>query len=455
VNTKRPRGVPSTKKTNALPNHRDFRSPLNPNVYFGRLRRKTQGLGLSPENANAILEVDRELLNAFRDPRNLSLDIINRFIERHYELISEDRATRVVGDSRRKMSGFEFNNDDNFEVMHSSANNLDCLFHSFLTATCPNFRRCKQHDKDEFANFFRRVIFLTLPVVQAYAVAQPHTYNQMLQRIMERDFLAELEIKLLAAQFHIRLLFLVNDDGDSILQFIDANVLALEIPSVGQNTDDSDWPIICLFTDMTHYESIRVNENYILTLDNIVVRAKPRVPIVADVPNNIPGYNPANFGPNVVPSRRRPALAIRSPAFNNMVGTRRSRGSPPVNNAYNLNNFGSRRRALADDSVAVIVPNHRKNHSNDNILFNGVYTFKKDHYFTVTRGNENKIKFTFEDIIPSFRHLNRDQSGRIFNISLNQYQNFLENIVDQRKEWIIYSKGKRLLIPGTWREDTA
>ena len=124
VNTKRPRGVPSTKKANAPPNHRDFRSPLNPNVYIGRLRRKTQGLGLSPENANAILEVDRELINEFRDPRNLSLDMINRFIERHYELISEDRATRVVGDSRRKMSRFEFNNDDNFEVMHSSASCL-------------------------------------------------------------------------------------------------------------------------------------------------------------------------------------------------------------------------------------------------------------------------------------------------------------------------------------------
>jgi hypothetical protein len=438
VNAKRPRGT--VKGSSSGSNHRNYRSPPNPNVYLSRLRLKLpQDLGLSPENAEGLLDLDRELINEFRNPRNLTLAKIDEFIGRHYDLMDEDRATRVVGNSRRKMEAF--NGTDSFEVMHSSANNLDCLFHSFLTASCPNFRKCRQHDKDEFANFFRRVIFLTLPVVQAYAVAQPHTYNQMLQRIMGRDFLEELEVKLLAAQFHIRLLFLVNDDGDSAQEFIDAHVLSIEIPSVNADTDDSGWPIICLFTDMTHYECVRVDGRYILTLDDVAVEAHPG--------NNFNfEYNAKLFGPNVVPNNT-----------TNMVGTRRARGNPAL---------ALRSPALDSNSIGIVLKRSATNKNKDpisrsDLISRGSYIITTysgrtiQTQFNVNRQND-RIKFNLFTATPSIAMLNlKRNSGvpkQVFYVTLAEYRNFLDNILNKNREWTVQGENnKKIKIPGRWETD--
>lgn len=93
--------------------------------------------------------------------------------------------------------------------MSSSASECDCLIHSFLTVTCPNFRKLTQRSKDEFASIFRRQMLPRL--VSRYPVTEK-TPNQIMQFIIDviqsGRFLSDADSSIIAKLFDVNLLLL-------------------------------------------------------------------------------------------------------------------------------------------------------------------------------------------------------------------------------------------------------
>jgi len=242
------------------------RNVPNSNYYLKRLRDKLKGEIGNLNNA-ALLELtkhDEKLLENIE-----TIHDVNEIILRMYDLAAdESKTTRVL----RKLKGFgEIAND--WDVIYSSGNNLDCLIHSILTATCSNFRRLEQDDKNEFANFFRRKIFLNLPVVKCYEVVEEGPiFKELSNRIKGRDFLEDTELFLLAAQFQIRILSASSGRAAIGNQFylVDGRAIKGILPEACCNWEnDNDWPIICIYTNMAHFESVKVANTYYLTENQV------------------------------------------------------------------------------------------------------------------------------------------------------------------------------------------
>jgi hypothetical protein len=234
-----------------------------------------RGGDLTNAEINGIVAHDLDLLEKLDDIKN-----VNEIIGRLYDLGDASKTTWIVQDSGKDVTlatrGFG-DSLDNWKVIFSSGNNLDCLFHSFLTATCANFRRLAQEDKKEFANFFRRNVFLELPVVKAYKPdgdEQKGIFEEMKRRIRSRDFLQDPEIYFLAAQFKFRIFSARSDRyiGNTFQKIYgDALRTTLGLDKIihnGENSRDR-WPTICIFTNGAHYESIRVSDRYELTAADI------------------------------------------------------------------------------------------------------------------------------------------------------------------------------------------
>lgn len=234
-----------------------------------------RGGDLTNAEINGIVAHDLDLLEKLDDIKN-----VNEIIGRLYDLGDASKTTWIVQDSGKDVTlatrGFG-DSLDNWKVIYSSGNNLDCLFHSFLTATCANFRRLAQDDKKEFANFFRRNVFLELPVVKAYKPdgdEQKGIFEEMKRRIRSEDFLQDPEIYFLAAQFKFRIFSARSDRyiGNTFQKIYgDALRTTLGLDKIihnGENSRDR-WPTICIFTNGAHYESIRVSDRYELTAADI------------------------------------------------------------------------------------------------------------------------------------------------------------------------------------------
>ena len=193
-----------------------------------------------------------------------SISDINKIIGIMYDLKPDESETTIV---LRKLRGFGLVASD-WDVIHSSSNNFDCLIHSFLTATCDNFRRLVQDDKDEFANFFRRAIFLKLPVVLCYKEYEPDIYNRIENTIHRRAYLEEMVLFLLAAQFKFQVLAASSSTAfEKQLQLIDSGSLKIVLPSPccewrDNNNSILDWPLYCIYTNGEHFESVRVDGKY-------------------------------------------------------------------------------------------------------------------------------------------------------------------------------------------------
>jgi hypothetical protein len=202
---------------------------------------------LSDAEVASMIQVDLELL------KNVTtLDNINMLIGRFYKMKAEDEATRPVG----VLEGFGV---DGLFRMNASTNNNDCLAHSFLTATCENFRRLDQPSKDEFANFFRRTVFLILPAVQCFIGNERRAGQEMARRVMSSGFLEEQELRLLAAQFRVNILAATGESGrfQPATRATLTHVLPAECLRGGAFTDT-----IAIFTNGTHFEALRDREGY-------------------------------------------------------------------------------------------------------------------------------------------------------------------------------------------------
>lgn len=80
--------------------------------------------------------------------------------------------------------------------MESSGDNNDCLIHSFLTATCPTFRRYPKKHKNSIARTFRTKVVPLLPEVQTHKEK-----SAILELLDSERFLTDREIGILAATY--------------------------------------------------------------------------------------------------------------------------------------------------------------------------------------------------------------------------------------------------------------
>jgi hypothetical protein len=163
---------------------------------------------------------------------------------------AEDEATRSVG----VLEGFGV---DGLERMNASANEYDCLIHSFLTATCENFRRLDQPSKDTFANFFRRTAFIRLPVVQCFM--KNHQDRALVAAIRlsvlaPKTYLTQEVIHLLAAQFRVNILTAQGQAGVNRFGIVDAGTLDLPEPCIPH---EEFIMTIGIYTSGEHFEALR------------------------------------------------------------------------------------------------------------------------------------------------------------------------------------------------------
>jgi hypothetical protein len=77
--------------------------------------------------------------------------------------------------------------------MESSENSNDCLIHSFLTATCPTFRRYPKKHKNTIARTFRTKVFPLLPEVQKHSEKAA-----IIELLNSKEFLTDREVGILA-----------------------------------------------------------------------------------------------------------------------------------------------------------------------------------------------------------------------------------------------------------------
>jgi hypothetical protein len=237
----------------------NFRNVPTKEYYLKRIKSKFDS-NLDQIVIDGLLKEELEFLENIKTIAN-----INEIISRMYDLERDESRTTTA---KRKLTSF---GDEvaNWDVIFSSGNNFDCLIHSFLTATCSNFRRLVQKDKDEFANFFRRGIFLNLPVVLCYKREERDMYKELEDRVMSKDFLEDVELFLLGAQFKVQFLSASSGRANIGNQFylIDANAIKTILPAecFRNNRNVDNWPIYCIYTNMAHYEAIRVDGKYEIT----------------------------------------------------------------------------------------------------------------------------------------------------------------------------------------------
>jgi ribosomal protein L40E len=238
----------------------NFRNVPTKEYYLERIKSKFDS-NLDQVIIDGLVKEEIELLENIKTISN-----VNEIISRMYDLEpNESKTTRVL----RKLDGFG-KEVAKWDVIFSSANNYDCLMHSFLTATCSNFRRLVQDDKNEFANFFRRRIFLNLPAVLCYKREERDMYEELEQRVMAKEFLEDVELFLLGAQFKVQFLSASSGRGNvgNQLFLIDFTAIKNILPAEcfrNNNRNHGKIPIYCIYTNMAHYEAIRVDGEYEIT----------------------------------------------------------------------------------------------------------------------------------------------------------------------------------------------
>jgi len=87
------------------------------------------------------------------------------------------------------------------QPMTASGRNNDCLIHSFLTAMCDSFRTYPEWKRVFIADVFRRKI---LPKFKSF--------EKITEILQGKNFLSDDEAKLLALQFNITIVLIVNSD---------------------------------------------------------------------------------------------------------------------------------------------------------------------------------------------------------------------------------------------------
>ena len=92
--------------------------------------------------------------------------------------------------------------DGILQSVHSSSHKNDCLVHSFLTALIPSFRKLKRQDKDEYADFFRRVVLVQ------------KLNKKFSDDLLAEGFLQDNEADALAVKYHVSIITIEENTID-------------------------------------------------------------------------------------------------------------------------------------------------------------------------------------------------------------------------------------------------
>jgi hypothetical protein len=136
--------------------------------------------------------------------------------------------------------------------LFASGNKLDCLIHSFLHATCPNFKLLNQADKDEFSDKYRRRIFILIAKQSnAYRLQNAREKAAIERRILSVGPLENLEITILCEYYHVKILvFEIIVGAPSVVIYGLAP------------TDRDDTPVYMIYNPgRGHFEPVRVGDS--------------------------------------------------------------------------------------------------------------------------------------------------------------------------------------------------
>lgn len=229
-------------------------------------------LGLNEPSAKKFVLGARNLPTAKPHKPNLfpganlialhSLEGLNEFIESKYRLGDEARMTvptsRNVGAVMTNYKKYSFSN---YQIMFSSGTNSDCLIHTFLTATCPAFRRLAQADKNAFATWVRLYVLPASPVLQRKFADESPDEGELggktvgeearLRFFTAGEFLADIDIGQIAMIYAVNILTFEKQGGQQTVRLSIGTSAALQ-----PNTP------VYMFMNASgvHFESVRTAE---------------------------------------------------------------------------------------------------------------------------------------------------------------------------------------------------
>ena len=209
----------------------------------------------SNSNNNAGAKHTAELFKHMSDDERESLQdlkVVNDLIKLYFSdsFQSEESATKPTGQLDRHFREFcPANEICKWNTMYSSGNRNDCIIHSFLTATCPNFRRLPKAFKDNFAKSFRLDLYPTFPAVQVLLSGPAKDDHRA--RIFGAQFLEDTDLTIL-----------INTYGVNILVFESAKTEGgRTMPASATVFGDYSGPVYLLANSSNiHYESVRTSD---------------------------------------------------------------------------------------------------------------------------------------------------------------------------------------------------
>lgn len=223
------------------------------NFVLGARNLPPAGSAIRPHKPNIFPSADLTTLH--------SLEGLNAFIELNYRLGEESRMTtptsRTVGAVITNYKRYSFSK---YQIMFSSGNNSDCLIHTFLTATCPAFRRLAQADKNAFATWVRLYVLPASPVLQRkFADDSPDDgelggktvgEEARLRFFTAGEFLADIDIGQIAMIYQVNILTFEKQAGQQTVRLSIGSSAALQ-----PNTP------VYMFMNASgaHFESVRTD----------------------------------------------------------------------------------------------------------------------------------------------------------------------------------------------------
>jgi len=151
----------------------------------------------------------------------------------------------------------EFHGTKGLQKMEASTHKYDCLLHSFLSATCPNFRKLDKKQKDTFADMFRREILPAIVEQDTRNIIRPYKNERIISLLKQnRVYLEDEHISLLCSLYGVKIVVFETIRREYLAhQFLPQIYGSLY--SRNRNTDD----VYLLYNPgNAHYEPVRVKE---------------------------------------------------------------------------------------------------------------------------------------------------------------------------------------------------
>ena len=180
---------------------------------------------------------------------------LNEIIRRLYN--NNDNFNTIVNIiSNTPIETFDLTNPLKAYRMHSSSNYYDCLIHSFLNVTCPNFRKLSQKNKDNFADLFRRIILPKI-IKSKYLGANEIIINTINIFIADckryKHFLSDSDCQLIAKFYDVVIVLIEPPRQDDYGR-------VLEVGNLVRIPDDTNTYFI--YGSGIHFEGISFNTEY-------------------------------------------------------------------------------------------------------------------------------------------------------------------------------------------------